>query len=94
MAGSPLDKPTRIVDRKAVDAARACWCDVCGGYQGPFQVHHVRSRGAGGHDAGGNLLCCCWLCHHRIHTGEIPRARVLEILAERAAGQEQAGADQ
>ena len=41
-------------------------CDVCG--RGPVDVHHFRSRGAGGRDSFDNLSPLCRRHHTEFHT--------------------------
>ena len=41
------------------------YCEVCGDWQ--FQVHHIRTRGAGGDDDPRNLMCLCPEHHTEIH---------------------------
>jgi hypothetical protein len=64
MPASP--KPSkRIIDSKAVAAARLDWCENCGQRVYPpgapvnelfwSHVHHIKSRGAGGSDIPENL---------------------------------------
>ena len=42
------------------------YCEVCG--VRPVQVHHIRSRGAGGCDCPVNLIALCPFCHSESHT--------------------------
>lgn len=73
---SPIPKPgRRLRNPAAIEAARADWCELCNRAtdQVPCHVHHVRSRGAGGHDRDDNLMSLCHDCHHKVHTGEISR---------------------
>jgi hypothetical protein len=76
-------KHPRLVDRKAIAAARRKSCEVCGSTLG-LEVHHVFSRGAGGPDLDLNLITLCWTCHHcKIPTGALPRSTLLAIVSRR-----------
>ena len=83
----PIDKLCRIVDPKAIQAARRNYCERCGRVGGRFEVHHIKSRGAGGDDVAENLINLCIgfesNCHDRAHRGLIPRAELLTIVAQR-----------
>jgi hypothetical protein len=84
----PLTEPSRVRSRRAVEAARKPYCEHCGTMRGPFEVHHIRSRGAGGGDVGGNLINLCVGpaandCHGKAHNAKIPREALLAIVARR-----------
>jgi 5-methylcytosine-specific restriction endonuclease McrA len=84
----PILKPTRTKSRKAIETARKKFCEYCLSSRGPFQVHHLSSRAAGGHDADDNLITLCVGpktndCHGKAHTGEISRATLEEIVRRR-----------
>jgi hypothetical protein len=85
----PLAKPMRVIDPAAIEAARRDYCERCGTRAGPFEVHHVKSRGAGGADADPNLINLCSgprvNCHDLAHRGRIPRAELLALIARRRA---------
>ena len=54
--------------------------------RGPFEVHHIRSRGAGGDDVPENLINLCVGpaandCHGQAHNGSIARETLREIVA-------------
>jgi len=56
--------------------------------RGPFEVHHIKSRGAGGDDVAENLITLCVGptandCHGKVHRGEISRETLREIIARR-----------
>ncbi len=53
--------PQRVFPRHRAFVRRHCCC-VPGCEDGPIEFAHVKSRGAGGHDAHGVSLC---LAHHR-----------------------------
>ena len=72
-------KHKRIVDPKAIHRTRRDRCELCGSNQG-LQVHHIKSRGAGGDDAPDNLICLCYVCHRKTHDGLITRERLREIV--------------
>ncbi|MGE5611663.1 MAG: HNH endonuclease signature motif containing protein [Bacillota bacterium] len=82
----PIPKPIRIKDPEAIESARRPHCEYCGHpgrREGEIHVHHVRSRGAGGHDCQENLVSLCWLCHDGVHRGRIPRARIEALVGAR-----------
>jgi len=41
------------------------FCEVCG--MPDTQIHHIRTRGAGGSDDATNLLALCYYHHTKIH---------------------------
>jgi HNH endonuclease len=75
----------RIKDPDAVNAARKDFCEYCCGPMKAeeIHVHHVKSRGAGGHDRVENLVSLCWLCHQKVHEGKIVRARLTALIRKR-----------
>ena len=44
------------------------FCEVCIASRPAAQVHHIRSKGAGGSNKDSNLLSVCAECHSRIHS--------------------------
>lgn len=92
-AALAVPKPgMRVRDPAAIAAARKGFCEYCGTDAGPFHVHHLRSRGAGGDDVPGNLINLCAgpgrpNCHDHAHAGHIPR----EVLARTVAVREGLG---
>jgi hypothetical protein len=73
--GLPLAKSMRVVDRKAIEAARKNYCELCGSFRGPFQVHHVKTRGSGGGDLAELLINLCVGpgtndCHGKVHRAQ------------------------
>jgi 5-methylcytosine-specific restriction endonuclease McrA len=77
-----LTKPKRVVDKRAVAAARAPWCEHCG-RAGTTQVHHIKSRGSGGGDEADNLVALCFVCHRKAHDGMITKGELREIVGRR-----------
>lgn len=75
-------KITRIVDPDAIAAARLPWCEWCG-RQRPVHIHHVKSKGSGGHDVAANLASLCWECHREVHNANIPRLDLRTMIDER-----------
>jgi 5-methylcytosine-specific restriction endonuclease McrA len=73
-----IPKPKRIVDRKAIEAARKPYCELCGRW-GTVDVHHIDSRGAGHGDEPENLISLCRVCHRKAHDGNISRDELREI---------------
>ncbi len=82
MRYQPIDKPRRIVDRAAVNAARRDVCELCG-VRCIGEVHHARSRGARGNDEPSNLISLCLLCHRKVHDGNVPRQAIMDVIANR-----------
>jgi predicted restriction endonuclease len=77
-----IPKPRRIVDKKAIEAARKPWCEYCGDTY-HIEVHHIKSKGSGGNDEANNLVSLC-ACHHRmVHDGLIRREELRAIVARR-----------
>ena len=62
-------RPARVRSWALVEAARRAYCENCWTTQGPFHVHHIRSRGAGGGDEPQNLISLCFECHRKVHDG-------------------------
>ena len=77
-----LDKPKRIVDKKLINEMRLPYCELCGS-SWCIEVHHIVSRGAGGHDVPENLISLCLKCHAMAHNGRISKRQLKEIVARR-----------
>jgi len=78
-----IAKQPRVIDNKAIEKIRAIgYCEYCGG-RSSLQVHHIKSRGAGGGDVAENLICLCAICHGQVHSGHIERWILHEIVARR-----------
>jgi len=75
-------KCKRIIDRDAIARAKRDRCELCGSNYG-LQVHHIKSRGAGGDDAPDNLVCLCYVCHRKAHDGLILREQLRAIVRRR-----------
>jgi 5-methylcytosine-specific restriction endonuclease McrA len=75
----------RIVDRKAIAAARKPFCENCGRW-GTVHVHHVKSKASGGSDELANLVSLCPICHTLAHTGQISKETLREIVRRRESG--------
>lgn len=58
-------KPKRIVNKELIEAVKLTPCVACG--QRPSDVHHVTTRGAGGHDLPNNLMPLCHMHHVEWH---------------------------
>ena len=82
---SAVPKPRRIRDPAAIAEARKPWCEYCGRW-GLMEIHHVKSRGSGGHDVAENLVNLCVGCHKRVHNGQIPRRNIECIVRRRENG--------
>ena len=46
-----------------------------------FDVHHIRSRGAGGTDDVGNLICLCRRHHIEVHNGKYDRGLLRGLIS-------------
>jgi hypothetical protein len=82
----PIPKITRIRsnDNQGFVRARG-WCEFCNATAAAaFHVHHaIHSRGAGGGDDLWNLCSLCWLCHWKVHNGNVRRADVVGMVEAR-----------
>lgn len=74
-------KPKRIRNKKLLQQKKG-WCEHCGS-SGYTEKHHIRSRGAGGHDVEDNLVELCRLCHIKAHSGAISRDKLNKIIERR-----------
>ena len=75
-------KLARIRSKTNIEQARQDRCEYC--YRvAPVHVHHIRSRGSGGHDEPENLVSLCIHCHDKAHKALIPRDVLREIARER-----------
>ena len=72
-----IPKVKRIKDPEAIKKARLIWCEYCG-RNGAIHVHHLKSRGSGGHDTPDNLISLCKDCHTAAHGGQISREQLRE----------------
>ena len=72
-----MPKVKRIKDPKAIRAAQRIHCQLCG-RTGIIHVHHIKTRGSGGHDIPDNLISLCVYCHAKVHTGEIGKEQLRE----------------
>ena len=75
-----IPKPQKIDDGSF--RIYAPYCEICGTSQNRYN-HHVYSRGAGGPSVSINRLTACYRCHQKCHSGQISRARQMEIIAWR-----------
>ena len=79
-----LQKHRRIVDPKAIKKVKEIgYCEYCGNGMRELQAHHIKSKGAGGHDVSSNLICLCYVCHRTVHDGNIGRDVLREIVGRR-----------
>jgi len=83
MASVMLPKPKRLRDKRAIEAARKPYCELCGRADMGLQVHHVVSRGSGGPDMPENLITFCASCHTLAHGGCISRDELWRVIAQR-----------
>ena len=75
-----ITKPQKVDDGSF--CIYAPYCEICG-TAGNLHNHHYFSRGAGGPNVILNRLTVCRNCHTKCHSGQISRARQLEIIARR-----------
>ncbi len=71
-------KPKRIKDKKAIEAARKPFCEVCRKCN-RTTVHHIKTVGSGGDDVPENLISLCVVCHTKAHHGEISKKLLKDI---------------
>ena len=82
----PQPKVKRIVDAKAIERVRVYAhgiCEYCG-CACIVHVHHIKSKGSGGHDIEENLIALCTFCHDKAHKVRITKIVLLEIAEARA----------
>lgn len=80
---NPIPKSPRIKNKKCIDKIRAIGhCEVCGSSY-LLQVHHIKTKGSGGGDTKDNLVCLCFKCHTKAHSGEISKERLRQIVGRR-----------
>ena len=66
-------KQVREVNEEYLDFIKQQRCCVCGlSGENMIAPHHVKSRGAGGKDAG-NTISMCLTCHNLAHTGHVSK---------------------
>ena len=75
-----IPKPQKVDDGSF--RTYAPYCEICGTSDSLYN-HHYFSRGAGGPSHKLNRLTLCLVCHTKCHTGQISRARQVEIIARR-----------
>ena len=62
-----MKKKKRIIDKELIKTYQSKKCEVCG-CQYLVSAHHIKSRGAGGHDIKENLIALCIKHHAEVHT--------------------------
>lgn len=78
----------RVRSRENIENARSLgYCQICG-LRRDIQVHHIRSKGAGGGDEPENLVLLC-AYHHRLVQDHIIRLEDCELLGTRVPGYEE-----
>jgi len=60
-----FSKKYRIQDTMALDECRGKPCFIC--HDPKSEVHHLRTRAAGGSDEAHNILPVCRVCHQIFH---------------------------
>lgn len=78
-----IPKPRRVVDKKLIQRIHEIGCCEYCGSRFNLQVHHIKSRGSGGHDVPENLILLCYVCHNKVHAGNIGRDKLREIVRDR-----------
>lgn len=95
----PFPRPSRVHSWALIEAARRGYCENCWNASGPFHVHHIRPRGAGGGDEPSNLISLCWECHRKVHDGKLslgprrPEPPPLDLLVQAYCAQEESVED-
>jgi len=86
MVLGPLDmipKKKRIVNKKLIKRIHSIgYCEYCGSHFN-LEAHHIKSRGSGGGDTPYNLILLCYVCHNKVHAGNIDRDKLREIVRGR-----------
>ena len=59
-------KKKRVQDKALIEALQDVGCVICD--ESPNDVHHVTTRGAGGHDTLQNLMPLCRYHHQKVHS--------------------------
>lgn len=78
-----LDKQKRIVNNKLIKQIKDIGrCEKCGSNY-MLETHHIKSKGSSGDDIESNLICLCWICHRKVHNGNIVRGELREIVRRR-----------
>ncbi|MPL58620.1 hypothetical protein SDC9_04154 [bioreactor metagenome] len=78
-----IPKTPRIKNPKLIKQIRSIgYCEYCSS-RFALQVHHIKTRGAGGNDTEDNLICLCYLCHGWAHDGLIRKEELREIVNKR-----------
>ena len=75
-------KNSRIKNKKLINAKKHN-CEYCGKKNCWTNMHHVRSKGAGGDDVEDNLIELCGDCHRKVHDGIIKKEELLKIVKRR-----------
>jgi len=79
-----LPKIKRIVNKPLIKRIHSIgYCEHCGS-RFNLQVHHIKSRGAMGGDTPYNLILLCYVCHNKVHAGNIGRDKLREIVRGRS----------
>lgn len=81
-----LTKNKRIVDKKAILKVKIFankQCEYCKQENMICNIHHIKSKGSGGHDVIDNLICLCYVCHEKVHKGLIKRELLKDIVFKR-----------
>ncbi len=78
-----IPKPKRLKDKKAIEAVRRSFCEVCGRRDLGLHVHHIITKGSGGPDHRYNLITLCAECHTRTHAGRISQDCLWRIVGRR-----------
>jgi len=77
-------RPKRVRNPELIKKTRKNWCEFCFRI-GSTQIHHIRAIGFShlGNDIKENLTALCFLCHRKVHDGNLDREKLIEIVAER-----------
>jgi len=91
MALRPYPKNKRIADKETIDYVRKKRDGVCiaglelkdGCILGVLHVHHIKTKGSGGHDIKNNLITLCPKHHDAFHNGHLTVEQLSGFLEKR-----------
>ncbi|HHV39722.1 MAG TPA: HNH endonuclease [Tepidimicrobium sp.] len=78
-----IPKPKRLRNKKAIEAVRKPYCELCGRRDMGLHVHHIITKGSGGPDHRCNLITLCAECHTKAHVGCLSQDRLWQVVGQR-----------
>jgi len=79
-----IEKHPRLEDKKAYEAAKKEYCEICGSPSRGIGPHHIFTRGSGGPDMAENFVQPCWDCHYvKLPAGKYSQEFLLSFPARR-----------